>query len=135
MATVGQLRLWDETPQITRNFVLETKLIDFGDMYSKKSISGLTFSVTENATSTSTFAITVYYRERIQDNWLAFAMFNNTGSSTSNNYNVSFSPIQNLENIQLKIQVHYVDGSFGINDIGLIYRTYRDSTTERFDET
>ena len=43
-------------------------------------------------------------------------------------------PIKNIQHIQLRIKGIGIRNDFGINDIGLIFRTYRDSNTVNFDE-
>ena len=133
MATLGTLRLWDETPQISRSFVLETKLNDFGDMYSKKTITGFTLSITENS-SASIFNIVLFYRQGIGDEWIVSSTFTGDGSTSSRNIVRNLgSPIVGVKNFQLKLLGTYSDGSFGINDIGVIYRISRDTTADRFD--
>lgn len=139
MAYVGALRLWDETPQITRNFVFETKLVDFGNMYSDKSILGFTLSVTQNSTS-NIWELNLDYRQGLQDNYISLGYMTGLDDGTTDT-NLTFNfkkmfpqPIKNIKNLQLKISSSYISGNFGINDIGIIYREYRDSTTNRFDE-
>ena len=44
------------------------------------------------------------------------------------------NPIRDIKTVQLRINSPYSSAGFGITDLELFYRTYRDVDTNRFDE-
>ena len=130
------LRTWDETPHTTRNFVLETKIIDFGNLYSNKSIIGVGMNLTQ-ATTTGISAIFIDYRRDVTEEYIPLETFISTNVVSDNpkSFRCMLSnPIRDIKTVQLRINSPYSSAGFGITDLELFYRTYRDVDTNRFDE-
>ena len=137
MATIGALRLWDETPQISRNFKLVSKMVDFGDMYAKKSILGLIINVNQPA-SAGNFNIIIFGREKEEDDFQHIGHVGSSSGSGPKTFHHKIlpnSPIaKDIYTYQFMLLSAYIDGDVSINDFGIIYRTYRTSSTDSFDE-
>ena len=144
MAVRLNFKSWDNTPSYSKNFQIVSKYTDLGVPDSKKSILGVIFNVAVSTESTasshSSYIFSVNYRKGMDDNYRHLATFNNIyKSSFANKGNIEIIkllsvPIKNIINIQLQIRGHGIRNDIGINDFGLIFRTYRDSSVVRFDE-
>ena len=121
-----------------------SKYTDLGSADGKKTLLGVICNVsvgTESTTSShSTYAFSISYRKGINSPFRFLALFNNIyKSSLTNKGNIEIvrmlpEPIKDILNIQLQIKGYGIRNDFGINDLGLIFRTYRDSSTVNFDE-
>ena len=144
MAVRLNFKSWDNTPSYSKNFQIVSKYTDLGVPDSKKSILGVILNVAVSTESTasrhSSYIFSVNYRKGMDDNYRHLATFNNIyKSSFANKGNIEIIkllsvPIKNIINIQLQIRGHGIRNDIGINDFGLIFRTYRDSSVVRFDE-
>jgi len=143
MAERLNFKSWDDSPFYSKSLKIISKYTDLGVPDSRKSILGIIFNVavaTEStAASHSNYSFSVSYRSGMDSPFRYLATFNNVYSSTiSNEGNVEVikmlsAPIKNIINIQLQIRGH-CRNDIGINDFGLIFRTYRDSSVVSFDE-
>ena len=136
-------KTWDDKSNYSSKFKMTSKYTDLGSPDGKKSILGVICSISigieSTATSHSTFAFVVRYRTSLNDNFKFLAMFNNIYVPGANNSGSlekikMINPIMDIRHIQLQIIGNGICSEFGINDLGLIFRTYRDSTTVNFDE-
>lgn len=135
------LRVWDETPQNTRFLKLTTKLSDLGSPMSKKSILGFYMNLRQESRFDSMnkayHLINVFYRTSSSSSFLPLTSFfgKPLALQPQSMYveKILRNPIQNLNNVQLKI-TGIVKGKFSINDFGLLYRKYRDISASTHDE-
>ena len=131
------IRKWtDETAsnEVASMYSFQTKMTDFNNPYAKKSIQEIIVNLTKGATAgVGTLAIS--YRTKLDSifNELAFKHFSNTeeGASQSSQM-MSFKNlnIKDVYNLQLQFTVY---GSYhlGINDINVVYRVYREVSTDK----
>ena len=144
MAERLNFKSWDNNPSFSRNFKIISKYTDLGVPDSRKSILGVIFNVAIATESTaaihSNYAFIVSYRKGMDSPFRYLALFNNVYSSTISNagnaevIKILSAPIQNITNIQLQVKGYGIRNDIGINDFGLIFRTYRDSSVVSFDE-
>ena len=142
MATkVSGLRLWEETASeaVNRDFTIQTKLNDFGNPLYKKKIYGWYVNLTQGS-SNKVFTFSLYYRENTTDSWKYLGYFSNVSTSassttTNSHYYKEQFPGFAVYTLQIKLVGSYVSGDVGINDFGIMYRNYRESSGEKFDET
>lgn len=144
MATGIQMKSWNENPTFSSKFLIVTKYTDLGSPDSKKSVLGFIFNVsvaTESTTaSPSIYSFNISYRRGINDKWTTLTTFHNVHTgSISNQRNTEIvkifnKPIKNIINLQLRIKGNVLRNDVGINDMGLIFRTYRDSSVVSLDE-
>tara|TARA_R100000951_G_scaffold101988_1_gene93876 strand:- start:2718 stop:3113 length:396 start_codon:yes stop_codon:yes gene_type:complete len=118
-------RKWNDTPSLTNSFTLVTKLQNFGSNYSKKSILGYIFNLTDTA-STDNYFFKIYYRTAEGGGWIYInTIRKNTGAFGPRRFKHIFGPIKNAVNFQLKI-VGKTEGDISINDVTVMYRKVRD---------
>lgn len=144
MATGIQMKSWNENPTFSNRFLIVTKYTDLGSPDGKKSLLGFIFNISvatkSTAASPSIYSFDISYRKGINDRWIALTTFHNVyASSVSNPRNIEIvrifnSPIKNILNLQLRIMGTGLRNDVGINDMGLIFRTYRDSSVVSLDE-
>ena len=149
------LREWDHNSYTTENFKLVTKFTDLGSPDSMKKIYGFYCNISFNPASKHehtaspfkpdinnfAYSFNLSYRDNPDSDWNFFGNVSNTfktqnRNSLSNKLNNVYynNDIISIVNIQLKLESNYIYGGFGINDFGLIFRTYRDSSLVNFDE-
>lgn len=143
MAQIVSLKQWNEQPTFTNNFKMISKYTDLGSPDGRKSLLGIVLNISINtpsdAVSPSLFNFIISYRTgpdsafKFMDN-----IHNYTLSSYDNDGNIEVlhiftNPIKNILNIQLKIAGQLVN-DIGINDFGLVFRTYRDSNVVSLDD-
>ena len=129
MARELTLRTWDSEPQNTQYFKLTTKLTDFASPDGYKSLLGFYINTNRKILSTDLFANVRYsfiisYRRSTGNSWKTLAQIHKFMFPT---------PITRIRQIQLKIQAPVLKGDASINDFGLIYRKYRDSSVSSLD--
>ena len=143
MAQSISFKQWNKDVSFTTAFNMVSKYTDLGSADGKKSILGVILNIAVNEESTSTAPVLynfgIWYRKGPKDTFRYLQFFNNIFiSGTDNEGNVEIvklfnNPIKNIQNIQLKI-TGQLNGDIGINDFGLIFRTYRESNVESLDE-
>ena len=144
MANGIQMKSWNENPTFSNDFLMVTKYTDLGSPDGKKSLLGIIFNVSVATESTvarpSIFSFAISYRKGINGRWITLGTFHNSyivGQSNQGNVEIvkMFSnPIKNILNLQLRIRGIGLRNDVGINDMGLIFRTYRDSSVVSLDE-
>ena len=132
---------WDSSPSPTSDFKLVTKLTDLGSPASKKSLLGLVMNVTQDTASGTpppTYSFNFFYREGPKRPWVHMHTFNSVYSTdqrdTVETVWIFPEPIKNIKNVQLKVKSGMLRGNIGINDFGLLYRVYRDTSKSSLDE-
>lgn len=136
-------RSWNSNPRPTSNFELLTGFTDLGSMDGKKTLLGVILNTTMSDTQLTIpppiYSFTIEYRIS-PDN--PFMHLGNFTMSYDENYDPSgyreikidfTSPISNIHNLQLRVK-GFTRGDFGINDLGLIYRTHRDTSEVSLDD-
>ena len=138
MANSGlSLRKWDSSPKNTSDFEMITKFTDLGSMDGKKSVLGIILNVSNKNVPTlsppAMHQFKIYWRKHPDEGWNYFCEFGLAYDGT-NDYSgqrvirkMSKPPIKNISNIQFRIKGN-IRGDFGINDLGVLYRTYRDTS-------
>ena len=128
-------RNWDSAPQETANFEMLTRFKNLCSMECKKSILGIVFNTNMSDTQTTNpppiYIFRCYARKSPDDNFVELGDFSlsydaNTNPQGDREIKLTFPPFI-VENIQLKI-TGATRGGFGINDIGIIFRTHRDTS-------
>ena len=143
MAKAIKFKSWNDTSTSTSHFKMTTKYTDLGVPDSGKSILGIICNINKgsvnSASSHAFFALRFNYRTTLDENFKPLFIINN--SYQNNNPNQSLEivknlsiPIKNVINFQLKIEGINIKNDFRLNDIGVIFRRYRDTTVARFDE-
>jgi hypothetical protein len=137
------LKEWNTEPKFTNAFSMVTKYTDLGSPDGKKSLLGVIFNVAVSTESTSTsrsvYHFSVSYRTGPTETYRFLTSFNNcyivNTSNVGNQEYIKFfpTPVTNIQNVQLKIN-GFLRNDIGINDIGLIFRTYRTSNVASLDE-
>tara|TARA_R110000824_G_scaffold55823_1_gene153497 strand:- start:81 stop:479 length:399 start_codon:yes stop_codon:yes gene_type:complete len=120
-------RKWDNTPVITHNFNLTTKMQNFDSYYSHKSILGFILNLT-SAKSTDYFYFRIFYRTGENSSWHQTGRTyskNLTGGGTTQFKEIFTIPLKNVVNFQLSIRGR-TSGDIALNDISVLYRKYRD---------
>ena len=136
MSRPAVLRTWNETSEVSRNFKIETKLTDFGNLYADKSITGVGINLTQDSNNDASIMalFELSYRKNSTHEYIPL-QFIQVNTSTSLSYRYIFNaPIKDIKTFQLKIQSPYIEGPIGITDIEVFYREYRDISTTRLDE-
>lgn len=137
MAIGINLRKWDSSPKNTSDFEMITRFTDLGSMDGNKSILGIILNVSNKNVPTlnppAMHHFTISYRKHPDEGWNYFCQFALSYDGT-NDYSgqrvikkIADPPIRNISNIQFKIK-GTIRGDFGINDLGVLYRTYRDTS-------
>ena len=150
------LREWDYNPYSTENFKLVTKFTDLGSPDTKKKIYGFYCNVSFNPLAKTEYSadpflqdtlhvaylFTVFYRDNPDSQWTVLGEVKNNFktkrhvSFKNKLNNVYYSQdIVSVANVQLKIESNLINGGFGINDFGLIYRSLRTTSVEKHDES
>lgn len=131
------LKLWDENPQISRDFKFVTKFSNLGDDLYKKSILG-SYINWNSLIEDKNYNINVYVRKSLED---SFVLINNISASdygfktgSFNNTHMLMKPdIFVVDFIQIKIEGTVRNG-FDVNDFGLVFRKHRSSSSSEFNE-
>lgn len=123
---IYHFRKWENTPTITNDFKLITKLQNFDNFTSKKSVLGYIVNMTDSAL-TDIYFLKVYYRTAENGAWVYAGDINgNTTSFGTRNFKKIFAvPKKNIVNFQLQIKGRS-SGNIAINDITILYRKVRD---------
>ena len=137
-------KTWNENNNYSSQFKMVSKYTDLGSPDGKKSILGIICNISIGTDSTSTshsaYSFLIQNRNSVNGTFKTIDIFNNIIVSGNNNagpiekVKMLHEPIIGIRHIQLRIKGLGIKGDFGINDIGLIFRTYRDSTTVSFDD-
>ena len=134
MAEILTFKVWDDNNVFTNTFKMTTKYTDLGSSDGGKSIIGIMLNLSLEKESTSlrpaTYEINIMYRTSLNDKFKFLTSFSNYYGTGHNNLGSieitkNFKPVKNIKNIQLQIKSVGIRNNFGINDIGLIFRTYR----------
>jgi|3_EtaG_2_1085321.scaffolds.fasta_scaffold36198_2 hypothetical protein len=143
MAQSISFKQWNEQPTFTDNFKMISKYTDLGSPDGRKSLLGIVLNMSINtpsdAESPSLFSFDISYRTGPDGSFIYLDDINNyTNSSFDGDGNIEVlhlfvTPVQDILNIQLKIEGSLVN-DIGINDFGLIFRTYRDSNVVSLDD-
>tara|TARA_R100000808_G_C2150315_1_gene159036 strand:+ start:2394 stop:2831 length:438 start_codon:yes stop_codon:yes gene_type:complete len=137
-------RTWTDEPTFTSNFKMTSKYTDLGSPDAAKSIIGVVCNLSVGTESTTTshsnFILQVLYRTSLKDKFEFLTSFSNSYIDSKANkghieeVRILDLPLSNIMHIQLQLKATVMRNDFGINDIGLIFRTYRDSTIVSFDD-
>ena len=120
-------RTWTATPHVTNDFLVQTKIQNFGDFYSKKSVLGFIVNIGDNLSSVS-YNIRLSYRTGENTAWIPLRTLSQNSGTGNTEFKVLFqAPIKNISNFQLALQGR-LQGSVAINDISVIYRVYRSTS-------
>jgi len=135
MAEIVNFKVWDDNNVFTNSFKMTTKYTDLGAADGGKSIIGVMLNISLEKESTSlrpaTYELNILYRTSLNDKFKYLTSFSNYYASGHINLGAIEitknlkPPIKNIRNIQLQIKSVGIRNNFGINDIGLIFRTYR----------
>jgi hypothetical protein len=145
MAELLNFKSWDDTPSWSNNFNMISKFTDLGSPDGNKSILGVLFNASvateSTAASPSIYVFSIRYRLGLDSPFYHLATFNNINQGTTivNKGDIDVvkmlpSPIRGVKNIQLQIKGLAMRNDVGVNDFGLMFRTYRDSSLVNFDE-
>lgn len=144
MAEYLNLKTWDSSSSYSNNFKMTSKYTDLGNPDNNKSILGIILNLSIGTESTpsshSSYRIFIKYRTSVNDSFKNLITFNNSYSQsyvnkgTIKTIKYLRTPLKNISNIQLQIKGQNIRNDFGVNDFGLIFRTYRDSTVVSLDE-
>ena len=139
-----KFKTWSDEPWITSNFKMTSKYTDLGTPDTKKSILGIILNLSILSSTSSDnhtiFNFNIYHRTSTTSGWKPLTSFNNTYTSDIDNSSsmelvyMLTNPISGLVNFQLQIRGTYIKNDVGINDMGIIFRKHRDSSTVNFDE-
>ena len=138
---ISSSKIWNYKGENTDNFHVITKITNLGTPNTKKSILGLIINVIQN-TAGSVYQLDIFYRAHINDSWIILDSISSTYDATINNNTIKhtehkliFNPPvgKDISNIQLKIE-GMVQGDFGINDLSIVFRKYRDSSINIFSD-
>ena len=142
MAQTISFKQWNKDINFSSSFNMVSKYTDLGSADGKKSLLGLILNISVNEESTASdfkiYNFIVNYRRGPQDTFRLLGYFNNLAAVGSNQGNQEIvklfnNPIQNIQNIQIQIKGQ-LNGNIGLNDFGLIFRTYRESNVVSLDE-
>tara|TARA_R100001163_G_C5068358_1_gene208470 strand:- start:1193 stop:1618 length:426 start_codon:yes stop_codon:yes gene_type:complete len=137
----ASLMVWDVSPKNSYKFKLVTKITTLGSPDELKSLLG--FYINTNQKSTWTAAdptghmLKVSYRSDTGDTWKTITDTSNDNGLVGTRFDkhIFVTPIKNIRQVQLKIEAQgYIKGDVSINDFGLIYRKYRDTSASTLDE-
>tara|TARA_R100000808_G_scaffold13572_1_gene32800 strand:+ start:868 stop:4875 length:4008 start_codon:yes stop_codon:yes gene_type:complete len=134
--SVAKISLWDMTGQETDDFQIVTKSTDLGDSRSYKSILGVVVNAVETKTDSS-YSLQIEWREGPGYDWDTLTDISNSDVNRTNEaltHSHIFKPpsVKGIKSIQLRIKGS-IQGDFGINDIGLIFRKYKNDDLAIFD--
>ena len=143
--SIISLRQWNHEPHETQNFSIETKITTLGTPDTMKTILGYFLNIRQNTVSTNLnpafFTIQLSYRTSLNNNYVSLGELSNIlgGNSTNTDRSIEkivkfSSPIKNVRQIQLKLEAPLLQGDININDFGIMYRTVRDSSTNKHDD-
>ena len=135
MAEILNFKVWDDKNVFTNSFKMTTKYTDLGSADGGKSIIGVMLNIAlekeSSASAPSTYAIDILYRTSLNNNFQSLVSFSNyyeDGIVNLGAVEITKNlqpPLRNIKNIQLQISSVNIRNDLGINDIGLIFRTYR----------
>ena len=137
-------KTWNPESRDTNHFLVETKLTSLGSQDSKKTILGIIITLAQGqqvalpGEAPPNYNISFSFRDGINGTWRPLINFNSVYSTDASGsrecvYNF-LNPVKDVRHFQLRIRGSSIRGEFGINDIGILYRTYRDTTVSKFDE-
>ena len=123
--------IWDSSPQPTQDAEFHTKFYRWGGVAVKKSVSKIYLTVKGVGGGV------IKYKTSPDGAYLHFGNFSNTGSESiievnPNPLTFASSSLKNLEGIAFKVQLfntHNATYPLTIDDISIVYRPYRDITT------
>ena len=143
MAKAIKFKTWSDIAVSTSNFKMTTKYTDLGAPDAKKSILGIICNINKGSINTTTshafFALRFSYRKSANDNFSTFFTLNNSYQNTSTSSNIEvihyLNPIiKNIYNFQFKVEGINIKNDFSINDIGIIFRKYKDTNIANLNE-
>ena len=136
-------RSWDTSPKETNSFEILTRFTDLGSMESRKSILGFILNTTMSDTQATIpppiYSFYIHYRISQDDNFTFLGVFELSYNELINPQGareikiILESPIMDVHSIQLRIYGS-IRGNFGINDCGIIYRVYRDTSESSLED-
>lgn len=143
MAKAIKFKSWSDTAVSTVNFKMTTKYTDLGAPDAKKSIIGIICNFNKGSVNTTNshafFALRFMYRTSLDESFKQLLVMNN--SYQNNNANQSIEIVKNLPiplkdvyNIQIKLEGLNIKNDFSVNDIGIIFRKYRDTNVVSLNE-
>ena len=144
MAQNVNVKIWDAKPSFSNRFKITTKYTDLGNPDSMKSILGVMLNLSVETESTASshnnYTVIIKYRTSPSGNFKTIDTFSSAyNPSNVNQGNIEIvkmlpTPIKDILNLQLQIKGQYIRGDFGINDFGLIFRTYKTSNVVTLNE-
>jgi len=143
MAKEIKFKTWNDIATSTSNFKMTTKYTDLGAADAKKSILGIIINLNKGSTNTNTsnafFSLRFKYRTNLDENFGTLITINNSYQNTNQTQNVEIvkylpKPLKNIYNFQLKIEGIAIKNDFSINDVGIIFRKYRDTRIASLNE-
>ena len=133
--------VWDSSPKTTYDFKIVTRITTLGSPDEMKSILGFYINTNQKdfwtASTPTGHMMRVDYRSDTGDAWKHFASVNNSAGSRGTKFYkyILPTPIKNIRQLQLKIEAQgFLKGDISINDFGLIFRKYRDTSASSLDE-
>mgnify|MGYP003149939101 CR=1 FL=1 len=134
-------KTWESDGLSTEKLSIITKLTDLGAPISKKSLLGCYLNITIDTdisiNNRADYYFTIRYRTGSRGGWKWLHTFARKKPINSNNNiyveKIFTSSIKNISNVQLRIGGELSSG-IGLNDFGLLYRVYRDTSIETHDE-
>ena len=117
----------------SNGFVFVTKMQDFGNTYSKKSIQSMILSFTDSK-ATGVVVGHISYRFEQENNFSLYgSIYVPAASTVKVRYKINV-PIDNFYQIQFKIMLATSKSDVAINDISIVYREYREITSSNLSE-
>jgi hypothetical protein len=143
--SVISLRQWNHKPHESRNFSIETKLTTLGTVDTTKTITGYFISIRQNTLNTNLspafFQFELLYRTSMNYEYTSLGSINNILGDLYTQTDKSFEkiikftkPIEGVKQVQLKLVSSLLQGDVNVNDFGIMYRTVRDSSTNKHDD-
>ena len=135
------LAIWDDKSLATNDLEIITKVTDLSAPDSSKSLLGFYLNYYQKESSSDDVfpfhSLIIYYKTELNAEFSTLCTFtsqinNNLPGNRQHKYLLA-SPIKNVKTVQIKISGK-TRGEFSINDFGLIYRNYRDSSVQDHDE-
>ena len=143
MAKAIKFKTWSDIAVETSFFKMTTKYTDLGAPDAKKSILGIICNINKGSINTANahafFALRFSYRTDTDKNFATFFVLNNSYQNTSTSSNIEVinylnSPLKNIYNFQLRVRGINIKNDFSIEDLGIIFRKYRDTSVVTLDE-
>ena len=129
------LREWTETPPHASQVYFSTKMIDFDNPYSKKTITGIVLNVTEELTTAPSWVFNIHYRDKLNMDYVFITSISyhpNSSTETKEQRVFKSLHIPNVYHFQLYVEFFGHGSNIGLNDMNVLYREHRPVSTDRF---